>query len=185
MCMSKQLSRIQTLAVRLARAHFYYVLLIVGITILYDAFQLITPKAVLARWILATLTLMVTTFVWYNARNSNKGSGYYGSLIYGLVLIDIVVASFITYAERGMSSRGVALYAIPLVVSAALASRPALFAAAAMCTAAYTLAAVSYFVLNFNEGYKIELYSTLAFYSIGFFVLAGLLWTLIRSRPQA
>jgi heme/copper-type cytochrome/quinol oxidase subunit 4 len=94
------------------------------------------------------------------------------------------MASFNVYVQRGMASRAVALYAIPLVVSTVLMSRAALLTTAALCVAAYTTTAVSYFVLNFNEGYKIELYGEITSYSVYFVILAALLWVSIRHKPK-
>jgi hypothetical protein len=177
----------QISAIRIARMHFYYVFVYALAIVLYDAWKLITPQAVLARWTVSAIMLAVTAVVWYAARANVQNNLFYKALVYIFILLDIYVAAFTVYAERGMASRGVALFAIPLVVSAVLLSRRALFATAALCTAAYSFAAVRYFVVNFNEGYKIELYSVIAFYSAGFFVLAGFLSVLLRnlnSRSQ-
>ena len=54
-----------------------------------------------------------------------------------------------------------------------------MFGTAALSTAAYIMAATRYFYVNFNEGYKIELYTTLALYSVSFFILAALLWVVV------
>ena len=175
---------LQVNAVRLARVHFYYVLIFALSIVVYDAWKLIAPQAVLQRWTVTAILLAATAIIWYAARNNTHSQIYYKTLIYALILLDIYVAAFWVYAERGMASRGVALFAVPIIVSAALASRSALFATAALATAAYAFAAVRYFVVNFNEGYKIELYSVIAFYSACFFVLAALLWVVVRSRAE-
>lgn len=170
--------------IRAARVHFYYVLAFALAIIIEDAWKLITPKAVLQRWTTLAILLSVTAIVWYAARAQTENSLYYKSLAYILILVDIYVAATSVYAERGMASRSVALFAIPIVVAVVLASRTALFATAALCTAAYSFAAIRYFVVNFNEGYKIELYSVIAFYSACFFILAGLIWAVIRYKVE-
>ncbi len=168
---------------RVAQIHFLYVLTFGVITILYDAWMLIAPTAVLSRWIAGAVMLVVTTIIWYIDRGAKLGMVFDKALIGAFVVLDIAIATFVVYTERGMASRGVALYAIPLVVTAFLQSRAALFATASISAAAYALAAESYFVVHFNEGYKIELYSTIALYSALFFLLAAFLAQLIgRSK---
>ncbi len=173
-------SWLQINVLRIARVHFYFILAYVATIIIYEGWQLITPQAMLRRWTLAAIMLIVTTVVWYAARSVTKNELYYRVLAFTLIILDIYVAAFSVYAERGMASRGVALFAIPIAVSAMLYSRSALFATAALCSAAYSLAAVRYFVVNFNEGYRIELYSVIGFYGAGFFILASILWAVIH-----
>lgn len=175
------------MALRLARVHFFYVLAFAASIIVYDAWQLVPAAAILERWSVASGMLIVVTLIWYLSRSHTikLQPVVYRTFIYILVLLDIAVASFLVYVERGMASRGVALYAIPIAVSASLASRSTLYTTASLCTAAYWLSAIRYFVINFNEGYKVELYSTLAFYSATFFVLAVLLWIVVRDRTNA
>jgi len=166
--------------VRACRMHFYFVLLLAIQIMLYDAWKLITPEAVLQRWLVAAGLLIATTVVWYLAKNPGNDSGRTKRLVFSLVAVDIVAVSTIIYMTRGMASRAVLLYIIPIVTAAALQSRTALFASAFFSIAAYTSTAVAYFVLNFNEGYKIELYGEVGFYSAGLLLLAGLLWAVIK-----
>jgi hypothetical protein len=80
-----------------------------------------------------------------------------------------------------MASRGVALFALPIVVSAITLSRSAIFATASLSVGAYSYAAIKYFTDNPSEGYKVELYGDVLFYSASFFILAAVLWALVRS----
>ncbi len=177
-----KLSWLHANVVRLARVHFVYVAVFAAQTIIYDSWHLVAPLAVMNRWIVSALLLIITSVVWYLAKNSVRSTSGLKTLVGWLVLTDIAVASFNIYTQRGMASRAVALYAIPIIVSATLLSRAALFATAALSAAAYIATAVSYFVLNFNEGYKIELYGEVGFYAVMFFVFAALLWVVIRSK---
>jgi hypothetical protein len=167
---------------RLSRWHFLYVIAFAIQTVIYDAWNLVAPNAALNRWIMTGLLLIVTTTVWYLAHNTVKTTAAYKSLVFALIVTDIAAASFNVYTQRGMASRAVMLYAVPIVISAVLLSRAAIFASACLSAAAYIGTAYAYFVLNFNEGYKIELYGEVGFYSVIFFFLAGLLWIVIRSR---
>src|SRR5690606_10929252 len=97
-----------------------------------------------------------------------------------LILADILIASFSVYTQRGMASRAVLLYIIPILVAASLGKRVVLFGAALLGIAAYTTTAIMYFVLNFNEGYKVELYGEIGFYSAIFLLVASLLWGVVK-----
>ncbi len=165
--------------------HFFYTSAFALTIVLYDAWKLIPPEAVLSRWTTAAVMLAATTIIWYLDRTARLKAVQDNLLITGFIALDIYVAAFLVYAERGMASRGVALFAVPIAVSALLRSRTALFGTASLCVAAYSFAAVRYFVVFFNEGFKIELYSTIAFYSAWFFVLAGVLAILVRGKDTS
>jgi len=167
---------------RLARWHFLYTALFAVQIVVYDAWKLIEPAVVLRRWIMAALLLIVTTTVWYMARGRANDNSLYKRLIFALIVIDIAAASFGIYTQRGMASRAVMLYSVPIVVASVLKSRRAIFTAALLSVAAYSTTAVAYFVLNFNEGYKIELYGEVGFYSVLMLLLASLLWSAIRPK---
>lgn len=169
-------------AASLTKVHFFFAFAYALNIIISDSWNLVPPEALKQRWNVAAAMLIVTTIVWYLIRSTQKGSGYYRNFIYALILLDIAVAAFTVYTQRGMASRGVALFAIPIAVSAILASTTALFATAALCTASYMLAAIRYFIDNPSEGYKVELYGEISFYCLIFFILAGILAVLVRPK---
>lgn len=175
-------SWLHTNTIRLARVHFVYILLYCVQTVMFDSWKLVPPNVVLYRWLLAAGLAVITTFIWYLAHNTIRSTNAYKGLIWLLILADITAASLNVYSQRGMASRAVVEYALPIIVSAVLMSRVALFATATLCAAAYTSTALAYFVLNFNEGYKIELYSEVGFYAVVFFVFAALLWIVVRAK---
>lgn len=165
---------------RVCRLHFLYAAFFAAQLFVYDASKLLTPEVVMRRWLVTVGLVAGTAVIWYLSHNRKNDVTAYKRLVFALVLLDIVVASFAIYTQRGMASRGVALYAVPIISSAVLLSPSAIFATAAMSLAAYVGTAVSYFVLNFNEGYKVELYGEIAFYSAVFVLLAGLLSVIVR-----
>jgi hypothetical protein len=171
--------------VRVARTHFLFVLLISSQIIIYDAWGLIDPHSVRLRWIFAMSLLAVTTIVWYIARGPILKRNIYNSLIYLLILVDIIAVSANVYMQRGMASRSVLLYAIPIIISATLGSRRAIFATALLTIATYISTTTSYFALNFNEGYKVELYGEVGFYSLTMLILAEFLWTIVKQKHNA
>jgi hypothetical protein len=167
-----------------SHVHFLYVLALAVQIIIYDSWKVLTPEAVMGRWIVTASLFVFTTVVWYLAKSKPLSATAYRNLVILLVLADIFVASYAVYTQRGMASRGVFLYAIPIITSAVLLSRSAILAATALCVAAYTTTAISYFVLNFNEGYKVELYGEVGFYSIMMLVAGLLLWAIVRSKRK-
>jgi len=166
----------------ICKVHFAFVLLLVGQIILYDTSHLIPPETVLDRWVLTAMLLAVTGAIWYFAKSHSGNLLYYKSFLATLILTDIGLASFMVYSTRGMASRAVFLYILPIVIAGLVLSRAALFATAILCIAAYSLTAIAYFTWNFNEGYKVELYGEVGFYSAMFLIVAGLLATILHPR---
>lgn len=177
-------SEIRNRTRKIASIHFLYVLVLSAQIIVFDAGKLINPETVLQRWIATGLLLLVTTIVWYISRNRSGESATSKKLIGMLILADIAMASYSVYISRGMASKAVLLFVIPIIVSCVLARKSALIATAVLSIAAYVVTSVAYFVLNFNEGYKIELYGEIGFYSALFVVLALLLWVFIRPNKK-
>lgn len=173
---------LQTGVIRICRTHFYLLGIYAVYIIASDATQLITPTLVYQRCLAAGLLLSLVGGIWYAARDKGRAANFYRFLLYVLIVADIAFAGFNVYTQRGMASRAVLLFLIPIVVSALLLSRVATFFTAILSTAVYVLMAVKYFVDFFNEGYKAELYIEVAFYTAMFFVVAGLLTTLIRFK---
>ncbi|MDQ5886532.1 MAG: hypothetical protein QG628_929 [Patescibacteria group bacterium] len=177
-------SEIRNRTRKIASIHFLYVLVLSAQIIVFDAGKLINPETVLQRWIATGLLLLVTTIVWYISRNRSGESATSKKLIGMLILADIAMASYSVYISRGMASKAVLLFVIPIIVSCVLARKSALIATAVLSIAAYVVTSVAYFVLNFNEGYKIELYGEIGFYSALFVVIALLLWVFIRPNKK-
>ena len=150
-----QMSWLQTNTVRAARIHFAFIFIYTAMVIAYNCWKLIPPQALIQRWTVAVMMLVTTTVVWFLARNTALSGKLYRSLLAILILMDILVAGYSVYTGRGMASRGVALFAIPIIISAIYLSRTALFATASLCVAAYTYAAVRYFGEHSSEGYQV------------------------------
>lgn len=165
---------------RITRLHFLLAVFFGVQLFVYDASKLLTADAVMRRWIVIAIFLAGNAGIWYLAHNKQNDIATFKRLIFGLIALDIFVASFAIYSQRGMASRGVMLYALPIVVSSILLSPSAIFTTAIISAASYIATAVSYFVLNFNEGYKVELYGEVFFYSACFILLAGLLSVVVR-----
>lgn len=175
---------LQTGLIRVCRIQFVAIAVYALYTVAADATKLITSDVVLRRWTANATMLACIAIIWYLARSNLKNSNYYRLLLYGVVLLDIMMATFNVYTQRGMAARAVMLYSIPIAVSAILLSRTALYMTAALCTAAYSLVAVKYFVDFFNEGFKAELYIEVGFYCAVFFGLAAILSIVVRFKES-
>ena len=164
------------------KIQFLLAALLMGQTILYDTSKLITPETVLDRWYVISGLLVVNSVIWYAVKSKAGHILMYKSLLGLMILADIAVSCYFVYEGRGMASKAVLLFAVPIIISGLLASRSALFAVTTLSIAAYSLTAVSYFVINFNEGYKVELYGEVGFYSLLMLILAGLLAKLLETH---
>ncbi|HTE22773.1 MAG TPA: hypothetical protein VK674_07115 [Candidatus Limnocylindria bacterium] len=170
--------------VQLALIHFLLILLFAGTIVVHDASQLIAPAAVLQRWKLTAAMTVLVTAVWYFARIKQDSSAFQKWLIAALVFGDIIFTSLLVYSDRGMASPAVALYSLPIAVSAALRSRSALWATAVLSATGYSLAAIKYFVDYFNEGYKVQLYATIGLYGTALFLLVLLLTVALHTKAD-
>ncbi len=171
--------------VSISRVHFAYAGVYIATIVVFDAWNLITVETILERWMIATGMLVVTAMVWYLARFKAKSALYYQGLVYSLIVMDMLVATYSVYSQRGIASKSVLLFVIPIIVSTILLSRVAIFATAIISVALYSLACVRYFYLNPGQAYKVELYGETAFYCALLFVVSALLWTLIKTNKQS
>lgn len=178
-----QTVQLQQNVIGMARLHFLLVGLFVLTIVLSDAWNLIPPSVVLQRWTIASILLGVTAIVWYAARNTTSEI-LQKSFVWAFILVDVAVPTVLVFAQRGMASKAVMLYILPLLLAAVLRSRAALVATAALSLAAYSLAVVRYFVTSPGEGYKVELYTELLFYGGLLFVVAGMLWVLVQQKSR-
>lgn len=167
--------------VRVAKVHVFVGLAFAAQIIAYDSAQLITPDVVLKRWGWTTALVVVACFCWYRARISEK-PGSLNKLVWLLVLMDLAIASFSVYTQRGMASRAVILFVLAILTAGVLQRKGAIYFAGIMAVLVYMATAVAYFVLNFNEGYKIELYGEIGFYSAILLAVSALTWSLTKTR---
>lgn len=151
----------------------------------FDSWNLIAHEAVVWRWQAVSSVLIVNAICWYVARSDLKGQTPYKLIVLALVLADIAFASVNVYWQRGMASKAVALFAVPILISAILHSRRAILATATLASAAYSYTAVRYFHLHYGEGFKVELYGEIALYCGVFYILALLLLEIIKPRLES
>lgn len=176
---------LQATAIRICRIHFLYVAAYMVSLIVFDSWNLLTHPDLANRWTVAVLLLAVNTVIWYVARFKFSNDAIYLSLVLALIIADIIFAAFNVYWERGLASKAVALFAIPIITSATLRSRSSLLAATALSAGAYIIATMRYFNLHYGESFRVELYGSVGFYCALFFLLAGLLLIIINPKDSS
>lgn len=175
MAKTAELTKLSNRVLRVTRTHFYYILAYAVSLIIFDSWNLIPNEGMKQRWTLAGMLLVVNVVLWYLSRNKANAAYFYRTLIIILILADIIFAAYNVFLERGMASRSVVLFSVPLVVAASTASRRTIYSTAFLSAGAYVMAVTRYFTEHYGEGYKVELYGVAILYSALFFVLAGLL----------
>lgn len=166
-------ANLQLNTLRVARTGFAYVGVYLLATIIFDSWNLLPKELVGRRWIAATLLLVVTAAVWYFARRKSNAQ-YYTFLVFALAISQIIFATFNVYWERGMASTLPILFVIPILSSAALKKRVALLTVTTLSAAAYSVSIVMYFFDNYGEGYRVQLWGQVFFFSALLFVVAWL-----------
>lgn len=169
---------------KIGRIQFMLIGLYVAIIVIYDAFALITPDTLLWRWGAIMGLLVVVATVWYAARAA-RSAAYYSWLLYAYIIAGIAFAAFNVYIQRGMASKAVILFVLPILYSAVFLKKSSLLFATTVSVAAYVLASMWYAVNNPSEGYKVELYGEVAFYSALLFVVASLLWVILGAKKTS
>jgi hypothetical protein len=169
---------------RVTRVHFLFVASYVLAIIIFDSWNLLAHEAVTQRWFLAAGLVASNTFIWYMCRLKIKNQTLYKTLFWVLIISDILFAAVNTYMQRGMASKAVMLFAIPIISAGLSRSRSFLIATTTLSVSAYTLAAVKYFNDNYGQGFRVELYGEITFYSIIFFVIAYLMMISFRAAKD-
>lgn len=175
---------LQTTAVRVTRVHFVYIAAYIIATIVFDSWNLYTHDAIRELWTAAGVLLAVNTILWFLARQNYTNKSIYVLIVLGLISADIVFASYNVYWQRGLASKSVMLFTVPIITAAALRSRSTLLATTTLCAAAYSIVSVRYFFNNYGQSYRVELWGTIGLYSAIMFVLALLLMIVILPRTE-
>lgn len=168
------------LLLRITRVHFLYIAAYALSIIIFDSWNLLSHEAVLQRWTLGAVLLVINTIIWYLCKARLQSEMVYRVLLVILLIVDILFAAINVYWQRGMASKAVFLFAVPIITASLAKSRSLLLATTALSAAAYSVSAVQYFYNYYGQGLRVELYGEVAFYSLMFFVLAGLLMVAFR-----
>lgn len=172
-------------ATRITRTMFIVVLTLLTFIIVSDSWNLILREKIV--WLVSGIFLLfiVSTVVWMLASTAKQSRS--SSLFYRLALVVtlMVLAGLFTYNERGMASTSTPLYVLPILVAATLKNRHILIGTAFLSIATYLYTTVAYFNLNFNEGYRVELYSKLILFSGLILCITWLVMILVGLRNDS
>jgi hypothetical protein len=168
---------------RAARLHVVYILAYMLTTIIFDSWNLITHEGIARRWTLAAVFLIVTITAWFISKQAAKPTLFYSSAMAALIVSGIIFAAYNVSWERGMASKSVALFIVPIVTAGITRRRSILLAATGLSAAAYSLVVVRYFHLHYGEGFRVQVYGELFMFTMLFFVAAGLLRILQKREP--
>jgi hypothetical protein len=177
-------SWVQEAAVRVTRVHFLYIAAYMASIVVFDSWNLLVHDAVSTRWTAAGSLLILNTVLWYLARMKFSNDLVYKIIILTLIVADIIFASFNVFWQRGLASKAVALFAVPIITAAVLRSRTTILAAASLSVASYSIAAVRYYNQHYGESFRVELYGEVGFYCALFFILVGLLLIIIKPKNR-
>jgi hypothetical protein len=175
---------LQTTAVRLSRIHFAYAAFFLLSIVIFDASNLYSHQAIAQLWTAGGFLLGAIAVIWLVARLKVNSYWFYVAVAAALILTDIAFASYLVWWQRGLYSKSVMLFAVPIISSAALRSRSLLLATTTLSAAAYSTISVRYFFNNYGLGYRVELWSTIGFFSAMMFVLALLLMVVINPTRE-
>lgn len=179
---TKHITWLRTATIRLARIHFLLMFLYGGSIILFDSSHLMAPEIITKRAVTISTALVISTVAWTLAHKHVENSAYYKWIVYSLIVMDLVVAGLSVFWDRGVASREVVLFAVPIISAAVLVNRTIIFATAALSVATYVAAVTRYDYLHPNELMNVELYGVTAIYSAMMFVFAAILWIVVRAR---
>lgn len=143
--------------------------------IIFDSWNLITHEVVAQRWTYGGLLAALVCIIWFIIKRYANSPALITLLAYLLVIADIAFAAINVYTQRGMASKAVMLFVIPLLLASKLRERSTILVTAGLSVIAYTIVAVRYFHLHYGEGFRVELYGEVFFYSALIIIIAGIL----------
>ncbi len=171
---------LQVPVLRITRIHFLLAIAYALQTIVFDSWNLISHQAVSQRWTAIGIFVISDTVLWFLAKLNNDNIMYYRIIVLVLIIADILLAGINVYWERGMASTSVILFSLALITAASLRNRSTLVATATLAAVAYSTAAVRYFNTNYGEGFRVQLWGQVGFYSALFFIITLLLMAVVN-----
>lgn len=147
-----------------------------------QAWKLQPSDIIKNQWIATTLTTLVFLLVLGLTQKKKASIGYYYSLVFCQIVAYLSFISYIIYAQRGMASAAVILYAVPILVAAVTKASWAVISTAILAGTSYCLAAFKYFSDYPSEGYKAELYGQMLLYFLVLLLIARLIHVILSEK---
>lgn len=162
------------LLAKLPKYNFAFLAAFAVYIIIFDGGNVLTREAIYHRWMFVAVLLIVFSLFWMATKKATSRNLIIGALLL-CVLAELALAGFTTYWERGMASMSTVLYIVPIASMALSRSRTYTVGTALLASAAYTFASTKYFYDRFNEGYRVQLYGEIFFYSVVFLVVGWII----------
>jgi len=164
---------------KLAKFNFAFLAVFAIFIIIFDGGNVLTREAVYHRWVFEALLFVVFTLFWVAVKKAGQKTIFAALIL--CVLAELALAGFMTYWERGMASTSTVLYMLPIASIALTRSRTYTVAASLLASATYIFASTKYFYDFFNEGYRVQLYGEIFFYSALFLLVGWVIATAAHS----
>ena len=179
----KKPAKTKLATLKVLKIGIFYVAIYMLSIIVMDAWDLITDEAVRHRWFAAIMLLIVNLGVWYSVK-INGTKKHINLLVMALVLAQVLFASLNVYWERGMASPSTILFVVPILTTAVLDNTKYLYGTALVSGLAYSSSVYRYFYDNYGEGYRVQLWVTIGFFSLLFLLVAWLISVIINLKKR-
>ena len=160
---------------RASRVHVYYLAAYALSLIVFDSWNLITHEGIVRKWTLAAVILTIVIGCWFVSKQKFAFTTGYTIAMLVLIISGVIFAAYNVSWERGMASKSLILFIVPIVTAALTRRRTVLLATTGFSAVAYSVVVVRYFHIHYGEGFRVQVYGELLFYGIVFFVCAWLL----------
>ena len=167
----------------LAKFNFAFVGVFAVYIIIFDGGNVVPRAAIYHRWEFAAILLAVFTLFWIVTKKASSRRVIFGALLL-CILAELALAGYTTYWERGMASMSTILYMLPIATAALTTSRTYTVGTALLASAAYMYASTKYFYDFFNEGYRVQLYGQVFFFSALFILIGSIVASAVHSKPK-
>jgi hypothetical protein len=174
--------RSQLATLRASRMGFVFIFIYGLTTIIYKLWKLQTPDVLRQRWIIILILLILNVIFWQISKRFGLKEHIYKFIIALQIATYMAISIYSIYSERGMDSNAIILFVIPLIIAGLEYNGRVLFAVTSLCAVSYGATAIRYFEENPSEGYKIELYGGILFYSGILYLISALVWILIKTK---
>ncbi len=180
---NKNLSAPSRLLPMLSRLNFAFLAVYAAFIIIFDSSNVITRESTYHRWMFEGLLFFVFTVFWVVINKVHSSAVIFTALV-GCVVAELALAGFMTYWERGMASTSTLLYLLPIISMALWKSRTFTIAVSLLASAMYMVSSTKYFYDFFNEGYRVQLYGEIFFYSAVFIIFGTMIANLAHASKQ-
>lgn len=167
----------------LSMVNFSFLAAFAAFIIIFDSGNIVTRQGIYYRWMFEGLLFVAFTLFWVVIKKVHSTAVVFTALA-TCVIVELALAGFMTYWERGMASTSTVLYLFPIISMALWKSRTYTIAVSLIASATYMMASTKYFYDMFNEGYRIQMYGEIFFYSAVFIIMGILIANLARAAKK-